>query len=365
MIRIDEMYPTLFWPWMQQHLPQHRLYFCDPPGYTEIENLINFGYDDREETGYIFMHDQEPLQLHKHMYLWSEVISRTSNIPHHRGAMIVSERGEHTKQVQDIYGWQTFYYFFHGWAALDWYRGYDRNLLLTPAHQRAMPTRTFMSPNRIIGGQRDHRVLWLYHIARANLSHNHISAPRVCPYESVDIISVAQRFQERYPDILEVLTEMSLPRCFQGESQQLMTSSTLGNFAEVHDSMIYVPTETIYWGNRTHLTEKTMKALALGMPFVLIAPAGSLEYLREYGFQTFGDIWDETYDQETDDYVRLSRVTALLQDIDQSTDAERQRIWHHCLGVVQHNWNHFYGGGFEAVLDRELANLWHQLKTLT
>lgn len=340
------------------------MYFCDPPGHTQIENLINFGYDDRPETGYIFLHDQEPLQLQTHMYLWSEVISRAHPIPNRRGAMIISERGHHVQQVKDIYGWDTFYYFFHGWAALDWYRGYDRNLLLIPPDQRSLPSRTFMSPNRIIGGERDHRVLFLYHLARAGLMHNHISAPRVCPYEGQDIITVAGKFLDRYSDITQVLEQLDLPRCFQGEQEQVMASSTLGNWSEVHDSLIYVPTETVYWGRRTHLTEKTLKAVALGMPFVLIAPAGSLEYLREYGFQTFADLWDESYDHEMDDFRRIERVVTLLQDIDQCSQQERENLWRHSRDIVQHNWNHFYQGGLERHLDRELWQMFDQLKTL-
>jgi hypothetical protein len=38
-----------------------------------------------------------------------------------------------------------------------------------------------MSPNRIVGGKRDHRVLFLYNVFKQGLEHNHISAPRICP----------------------------------------------------------------------------------------------------------------------------------------------------------------------------------------
>jgi hypothetical protein len=34
------------------------------------------------------------------------------------------------------------------------------------------------------------------------------------------------------------------------------------------------------FGKRLHITEKTFKAIALEMPFVLVAPVGSLEYMR-------------------------------------------------------------------------------------
>ena len=333
------------------------MWFCDPFGHTNIENLYNFGHDDRPELGYVFLHDQEPVQHEIHQFLFSEVVQRNFDIDRHQGKIIVSERGTEVERIPSTYGWSTYYYFFHGWACLDWYRGYDRNLLLIPPQQRSAPSVTFMSPNRIVGGQRDHRVLFLYHLQRLSLTHNNISAPRICPHENVDILDVASRYQSQYPDIIATLQNMDLPRTFHGEETQKMTSCWLGNFDEVHHSLIYVPTETVYFGRRTHLTEKTFKAIAQGMPFVLVAPSHSLEYLREYGFKTFGDIWDESYDLEINDHERLRKITELLRDIDGLSSREKTQIWQACLPRVQHNWDHFYRGGFETVLWNELQNM--------
>jgi hypothetical protein len=214
-----------------------------------------------------------------------------------------------------------------------------------------------MSPNRIIGGRRDHRVLFLYKVYRLGLAHNYISAPRQCPQEQVDILEVAKRYSAYYPDIVEVLQQADLPRTFAGEATQEMTSCWLTNFAEAADSMIYVPTETVYFGRRLHITEKTFKAIALEMPFVLMAPAGSLEYMRRYGFRTFDSVWDESYDLELDDFARLNKVSDLLKSIDDMSQRERQQLWQHCLPIVEHNYNHFYRGGLADTLWPELVNM--------
>jgi hypothetical protein len=92
--------------------------------------------------------------------------------------------------------------------------------------------------------------------------------------------------------------------------------------------------------------KKHFKAIALEMPFVLVAPAGSLEYLREYGFKTFSGILDESYDTETDDIRRVERVAQLLKDLDNLSSRERQQIHRACLPIVEHNYHHFYRGGF-------------------
>jgi hypothetical protein len=136
-----------------------------------------------------------------------------------------------------------------------------------------------------------------------------------------------------------------------------MTSCWLGNFVEAADSLVYVPTETVYFGRRTHLTEKTFKAIALEMPFVLVAPAGSLAYLREYGFKTFDGIFDESYDLETNDVTRIERVTQLLKTLDDLSVEQRQAIHQQCLPIVEHNYNHFYKGGFASVLWTELTEM--------
>jgi hypothetical protein len=152
-----------------------------------------------------------------------------------------------------------------------------------------------------------------------------------------------------------VFEQADLPKLFAGEDVQPMTSCWLGNFAEAADSLVYVPTETVYFGQRLHITEKTFKAIALEMPFVLVAPAGSLAYLREYGFQTFGHVFDESYDLETDDIVRIEKVTKLLKALDSLSVQERQQIHRACFPIVEHNYRHFYHGKFESVLWQELT----------
>jgi hypothetical protein len=377
MIRIDEIYNNTFWPWLDQNCPGTRMFFCDPPGHTGPEHLFNLGRDDVIETDYVFFHDQEPVDIDLYSKLFDEVVEKgagglgwtmsnnvweqSCSLLRQPGHVVVSERGEFVEKLCQQYSWKNHYYFYHGWACLDWFRGYDKTFLIPRARDRA-PTKTFMSPNRIIAGKRDHRVLFLYNVFKQKLEQNHISAPRVCQYENIDISIIAQKYSNVYHDIINVFNESTLPRLFSEESTQQMTSCWLGNFAEAQDSLIYVPTETVYFGRRTHITEKTFKAIALEMPFVLVAPAGSLEYLREYGFQTFAGIFDESYDVETDDILRVEKVVKLLKDLDGLSVQERRDIHQACLSAVEHNYNHFYRGEFSNVLWTELTGMLNGLK---
>lgn len=362
MIRIDEIYNNTFWPWLRDNLSGTRMFFCDPPGHTGPEHLFNLGRDDIIETDYVFFHDQEPIWLDLHEPLFKDVIRRNHDISNHPpGHIILSERGEQVEAICELYGWKSHYYFYHGWACQDWFRGYDKTFLVPRARDRR-PTKTFMSPNRIVGGKRDHRVLFLYNVFKNQLEHNHISAPRICSQENVDITIIAQKYTNVYHDITDIFNTANLPRTFAGEETQQMTSCWLGNFDEAADSLVYVPTETVYFGQRTHITEKTFKAIALEMPFVLVAPSGSLEYLREYGFKTFDNVFNESYDTEIDDTLRIQQVVKLLKDLDNLTVQERQQIHRACLPIVEYNYNHFYNGGFSNILWTELTKMLEELR---
>jgi len=120
-------------------------------------------------------------------------------------------------------------------------------------------------------------------------------------------------------------------------------------------------TETVATGRRHHITEKTFKPIAMGMPFVIVGTQGSLEYLRSYGFRTFEGIWDESYDQE-EDSVRLERIASLLRSLDELPPAAKQDLFDQAKEVIEHNWNHFYNGGFEQILWAELQGMLASIK---
>ena len=368
MIRIDELYNNTFWSWIQTNKPDTRLFFCDPPGSAEPSTLFNHGAEYEEEfykteTDYIFLHDQEPIHLDIHNELFDEVITRNEDIQYNQqcqGHIVTSEKNSDSVDgIISTYEWKSHYYFYHGWASLDWYRGYHRSFLIPRAKDRS-PTKSFISPNRIIGGKRDHRVLFLYHLFKNKLNDNPITAPRICPEENVDIADVAKKYIDTYPDIVDVFNNASLPQLFKNEDTQLMSSCWITNHDESADSLFYVPTETVYFDRRWHLTEKTFKPIVLEMPFILVAPMGSLEYIRSYGFKTFNGIIDESYDEESDDILRLEKIANLLKDIDSLSAKERQQIHKHCLPLVEYNYNHFYFGNFEKILWNELTGMMNE-----
>ena len=349
-------------------MPTTTLYHHDPFGYSDSSSLLcrSPADDALSEKSFIYFFDQEPLILDYHSATFDTLDDFNTMfikpIKRKQGIIVVSEAdSDNIDYICKQRNLQPFYYFFHGWAALDWYRGYDRTFLITPWQQRTIK-RTFFSANRIIGGLRQHRVLMLYHFAKLDLLHNWISASAVCPAENMSIGDIAMHYQNRYPDIVEVINSLPLPRLFPGEDVARMSSCWLDQFDPCAESLVYHVTETVYTGRRLQLTEKSFKPIALGMPFILSATTGSLAYLRSYGFKTFGEFWDESYDLETDDFVRAEKVAAVLKQLDDLSADEKQKLFQSCWPVIEHNWNWFYHGGLESVLWDELTEMLDSIK---
>ena len=65
-----------------------------------------------------------------------------------------------------------------------------------------------------------------------------------------------------------------------------------------YKSKVNIITETMLYKNLIHLTEKTWKAIYLGVPFVIYSPSKYyLKTLQDMGFKTFNSVINEDYDE--------------------------------------------------------------------
>jgi len=108
--------------------------------------------------------------------------------------------------------------------------------------------------------------------------------------------------------------------------------------------------ETVVDGDKIHLTEKILRPIACGHPFVLVAGPGSLTYLKSYGFKTFDSVFDESYDQQTDTVKRLEMVVQTMKKIKQLSDSDWERI----NAIAAYNKQHFFSDTFVTQVTAEL-----------
>jgi peptide deformylase len=109
---------------------------------------------------------------------------------------------------------------------------------------------------------------------------------------------------------------------------------------------IEVILETLFDEDRIHLTEKSLRPIALAQPFILAATAGSLEYLRSYGFKTFSNVWDESYDTIKDPEHRLVTIAGIMKQIDEWDLATRRKKLAEAQDIADYNRQHFFSQAF-------------------
>lgn len=71
----------------------------------------------------------------------------------------------------------------------------------------------------------------------------------------------------------------------------------------------------IYPNHSFFLTEKTVKALVSGTPFVIASTRNFLKHLRNLGFRTYQELWDESYDDIKDTEKRMQAIVDLLEKL--------------------------------------------------
>jgi hypothetical protein len=122
------------------------------------------------------------------------------------------------------------------------------------------------------------------------------------------------------------------------------------NVNDINATAISVVLETVVDGSKIHLTEKILRPIACGHPFILVAGPGSLAYLRSYGFKTFDSVFDESYDQETDTVTRLEMVVDTMQQVQQLTASD----WKKINEIAEFNKQHFFSEDFINQVTTEL-----------
>ena len=92
--------------------------------------------------------------------------------------------------------------------------------------------------------------------------------------------------------------------------------------------------ESCHTGDSFFLTEKTTKVLYAKRVFVMFAPCQFLNNLRKLGFQTFGSIIDESYDEELIDLTRYQMAWAQMLSLTQQDPVE---VYAKVKDILEHN----------------------------
>jgi hypothetical protein len=91
----------------------------------------------------------------------------------------------------------------------------------------------------------------------------------------------------------------------------------------IQQGFVYIVTETMGDYPWIYVTEKTWKAVLGGVPFMMIGQQGTLAWLQQQGFQTFGSWWDESYDQLP---TVAQRTQAVVRELDRLSRLDASKL---------------------------------------
>jgi hypothetical protein len=94
--------------------------------------------------------------------------------------------------------------------------------------------------------------------------------------------------------------------------------------------------ETYCHGDAFFVTEKTVRPIVAGKSMLVYGPKNYLKRLRDFGFQTWNTVWDESYDT----LVGPARWRAMCLVIDDLITRDQNQLYQQCKHIVKHNRSH-------------------------
>jgi hypothetical protein len=235
------------------------------------------------------------------------------------------------------------YYWSHAILARDWFRYAEFVQLSKKASQ------TFLIYNRAWQGTREYRLKFCELLHEKNLVDQcKINLNCIEPESGVHYKKHIFHDNQWRPNIdLE-------PYFSPGQAGS--ASSADFDINDYASTEIEVVLETLFADQRWHLTEKILRPIACGHPFILASTPGSLSYLRSYGFRTFAEVWDESYDNINDHGLRLQAIVHEMEKISQWSENEKQNKQAIIESITEHNKKLFFSQQFLHNVILELSD---------
>jgi hypothetical protein len=104
------------------------------------------------------------------------------------------------------------------------------------------------------------------------------------------------------------------------------------------DIFVDIVAETFTSGDSFYPTEKTFRPMLLKKPFIIMGPVNHLIYLRQMGFKTFGDFWNEDYDGVSR-RSRYQQIVSVIDFIASKSKDELYDMYQRMQPILDHNYN--------------------------
>ena len=257
--------------------------------------------------------------------------------------LVHSEKNSAELKIYEDNGFIGVYWWCHAVIALDWFRYFQY------VEQQKKVTKTFLIYNRAWSGTREYRLKFAEFLIRLGIEdHCQTNVNPVEPelgihYELHTFSSPTWR-----PGIV-------LENYFPPTDSASWASADIA-LGDYEATDIEVVLETLFDDPRQQLTEKSLRPIACAQPFILASTPGSLEYLRSYGFKTFGDLWDESYDTTVDPEKRLHAIVDLMNQIRHWLPHVRESKMTQAQAIADYNKKLFFSKEWQENIINEYKN---------
>jgi len=266
--------------------------------------------------------------------------------------LVHSEKNSPELEIYEKNGFVGVYWWCHAVIARDWFRYFQY------IEQTKKVKQTFLIYSRAWSGTREYRLKFAELLINAGIEkqcQTNINA--IEPELGIHYTLHTFANPQWRPDI--VLEDYFSPTKFG--------SNASGDIVldDYESTDIEVVLETLFDDPRQQLTEKALRPIAAAHPFILVSTAGSLEYLRSYGFKTFGDLWDEQYDLVADPKERLIKIIEVMQQIANWDSATRVSKITQAQAIADYNKKLFFSDEWhQGIIDEYKNNFSTAMKTM-
>lgn len=331
------------------------IYHFYPHGSKNIDNLVRLNPYEHGRTlrlsPNIICNDQEPLNFSFYEQYEGNIRPRDTNFPGELvpqpnnvySKLLLLHSEQHSAEVEK-YSHNNFipvYYWCHAIIALDWFR------FAMHIRQKKDIKKQFLIYNRAWSGTREYRLGFADQLIRLGLNEDCLM--RVSPVDS----TLNKHYDLHQFERPEWRPGNVIENYFPVGAAESHYSADF-DIEDYNSTNIEVVLETIFDDQRVHLTEKTLRPIALGQPFMLVGPPNSLKYLRSYGFKTFADCWDESYDMMTDSTDRMSKITEIMKQISRWDEITHEQKLAQAQSIADYNKKHFFSKEFFELVVGEL-----------
>lgn len=182
-----------------------------------------------------------------------------------------------------------------------------------------------------------HRTLFLAEVVKNKLFHRGLISFRP---DMLDFgtRSLADLLQHNYPELAEYgrmldhIGPLELDMDLEANNPAVDVQPEHYN-----QTFLSVVPETCYGNQQLFFSEKIWKTVRVGHPFMLISSPGMLAKFREFGFKTFDQWWDESYDQEPDIHQRIKKIVKELKTLSKLSTPQLKHLREGMKSTVEYN----------------------------